>query len=366
MSEPPLCALDFLGGAAALMSLSVRNLGTRCCRYNNWARHFMHAVMQQFSSFGAIPSPGQCPTIAGCQQRSVSSRSCRPCPGICRQPLQPSRLPKIAPAAHKRVGSTLLLHPPSVSSPTAAAMLSSSSLQPMLPHRPGVAELASVGRAWADVSFRLPCGVHSARSALVAEQAGGRTSAREALSKRRARPSEQAASMRRPSRENASDSVRTSASRLKLCTRLKVRIFHSDSFPHAIPAHQRSLWRLGAPCCSSYTHARDCHCLMTSPSLTGLSAPRRSGGCFRETEMHKRQTGGAGAYVGSEEPRRSRQWWARWGCRPRPRHLGTGAPAACAPPCAWCPHARPASPSPQCPPACSTANSVTLLCRESL
>ena len=74
----------------------------------------------------------------------------------------------------------------------------------------------------------------------MAEQAGGRTSARDALSKRRARPSEQAASMRRPSRENASDSVRASASRLKLCTRLKVRMFHSDSFPHAAPAHKRS------------------------------------------------------------------------------------------------------------------------------
>ena len=94
-----------------------------------------------------------------------------------------------------------------------------------LPHKRRMAESLLVCRLGRDTSKR----AYSRRER-------GHTSALDAPSKRRPRPSEHTVSIRRPSRENASDSVRASPSRVKLCTRLKVRMFHSDSLPQGVPA----------------------------------------------------------------------------------------------------------------------------------
>lgn len=98
------------------------------------------------------------------------------------------------------------------------------------------AELDTAGQeAHGKIATCLPPGRDTSKRAYPRRDRG-HTSALDAPSKRRPRPSEHTVSIRRPSRENASDSVRASPSRLKLCTRLKVRMFHSDSLPQGVPA----------------------------------------------------------------------------------------------------------------------------------
>ena len=99
-------------------------------------------------------------------------------------------------------------------------------------------------------------------------------------------------------------------------------------------------------------------CLQASPPWTHFDILKcRVSHVVREAWASGR-CGGATCF-GTGRQRMRRRWWARWGCRPSPRRPETGAPAACAPPCAWCPRARPACLSLPCPPACSSRPRIT-------